>query len=83
MITYTTYNTAATNTASKILGKECRRKKALDIPDLCDGRRDLQKRRYEKEGEKEYRKDNKRVRQGLKKAKEDWIIPNARKLMLV
>ena len=44
-----------------------------DVLDLCDERRDLQKRRYEKEKEKEYRKANKRVQKALKKAKEDWI----------
>ena len=35
----TTYNTAVTDTASEILGKECRRKKpwvTKDVFDLCD-----------------------------------------------
>ena len=72
----TTYNTTVTDTASEILGKECRRKKppvARDVLDLCDERRDLKKGRYEEEGAKEYRKVRKRVQKALKKAKEDWI----------
>ena len=72
----TTYNTAATETAREILGKECRRKKPLvtrDVLDLCDSRRNLKKRRYEEERVKEYRKAKIRVAKALKKAKEDWI----------
>ena len=48
----TTYNTALTDTASEILGQECRRKKpwvTRDVLDLCDERRELKKRRYEVE----------------------------------
>ena len=40
----TTYNTAVTDAASEILGKERRRKKpwvTKDVLDLCDERRDL------------------------------------------
>ena len=43
----TTYNTAVTNAANGILGKECRRKKA--VGHLYDGRTDLKKKRYEAE----------------------------------
>ena len=60
----TTYNTAVTDTASEILGKECHRKKpwvTRDVLDLCDERRDLKKRQYEEEGAKEYRKTSKRI----------------------
>ena len=42
----TTYNTAVTDAASQILGKERRRKKpwiTKDVPDLCDERRDLRR----------------------------------------
>ena len=49
----TTYNTAVTDAASEILGKERRRKKpwvTKDVLDLCDQRRDLKKKRYEAEG---------------------------------
>ena len=52
----TTYNTAVTDAASEILGKERRRKKpwvTKDVLDLCDERRDLKKKRYEAEGAKE------------------------------
>ena len=72
----TTYNTAVTDAASEILGKERRRKKpwvTKDVLDLCDERRDLKKKRYEAEGAKEYREANGRVQKAVKKAKEDWI----------
>ena len=72
----TTYNTAVTDAASEILGKERRRKKpwvTKDVLDLCDERRDLKKKRYEAEGAKEYRKANRRIQKAVKKAKEDWI----------
>ena len=72
----TTYNTAVTDAASEILGKESRRKKpwvTKDVLDLCDERRDLKKKRYEAEGAKIYRKANRRVQKAVKKAKEDWI----------
>ena len=72
------YNTALTDTASEILGKECRKKcpgklPARGVPDLCDERRDWKKRWYEGEGAEQYRKDNKRVQKAQKKAKEEWI----------
>ena len=54
----TTYNTAVTDAASEILGKECRRKKlwvTKDVVDLCDDRRNLKKKRYKAEETKEYR----------------------------
>ena len=72
----TTYNTAVTDAASEILGKERRRKKpwvTKDILDLCDERRDLKKKRYEAEGAKEYREANRRIQKAVKKAMEDWI----------
>ena len=72
----TTYNTAVTDTASEILGKERRRKKPWvikDVLDLCDERRDLKKKRYGAEGAKEYREANRRIQKAVKKAKEDWI----------
>ena len=46
----TTYNTAVTDAASEILGKERRRKKpwvTKDVLDLCDERRDLKKKKKE------------------------------------
>ena len=51
----TTYITAGTDAAGEILGKERRRKKpwvSRDVLDLCDERRDLNKRRLEAEGAK-------------------------------
>ena len=72
----TTYNTAVTEAASEILGKERRRKKpwvTKDVLDLCHIRRDLKKKRYEAEGAKEYREANRRILKAVKKVKEDWI----------
>ena len=71
----TTSNTAVTDAASEILGKERRRKKpwvTKDVLDLCDKRRNLKKKRYEA-GAKEYREANRRIQKAMKKAKEDWI----------
>ena len=45
----TTYNTAVTDAAIEILGKQRRRKKpwvTKDVLDFCDGKRDLKKKRY-------------------------------------
>ena len=72
----TTYNTAVADAASEILGKERRKKKSWvikDVLDLCDERRDLRKKRYEAEGAKEYREENRRIQKAVKKGKEDWI----------
>ena len=44
-----------------------------DVLDLCDERRDLNKKRYEAEGAKEYREANRRMQKALKKVKENWI----------
>ena len=71
----TTYNTAVTDAASEILGKErCRKKPWVtkDVLDLSDERRDLKK-RYEAEGAKEYREASKRIQKATKKAKKEWI----------
>ena len=72
----TIYNTAVTDAASEILGKEHSRKKpwvTKDVLDLCGERRELKKKRYEAEGAKEYREANRRIQKAVKKAKEDWI----------
>ena len=66
----TTYNTALTDAASEILGKDCRRKKpwvTKDVLNLCDDRRDLKKRRYEAEEAKAYREAFKRIQNAVKK----------------
>ena len=69
----TTYNTAVTDSANEILGKKRLRKPLVtrDVLDLCDERRDLKKKQYEAEGEKENRDANKRTQKAVKKAKED------------
>ena len=72
----TTCNTAVTDAASEVFGKERHRKKpwvTKDVLDLCDERRDLKKKRYEAGGAKEYREANRRIQEAVKKAKEDWI----------
>ena len=72
----TTYNTAVTDAASKILGKERRRKKpwvTKYVLDLCDERKDLKKKRYEAEGAKEHREANRRIQKAVKKANKGWI----------
>ena len=57
----TTFNTAVTERASKILGKH-RRKKipwvTAEILDLCDRRRELRKKRFEHEGSEKYKEVN-------------------------
>ena len=70
-----TYNTAVTDAASEIFGRERRRKKSWvnrAVLDLCDERRFLKKKRFEAEGAKEYREANKRIQKAVEKAK-DWI----------
>ena len=72
----TTHNTAATEAASEILGKERHRKKpwvTKNVLDLCDERRDLKKKRFDAEGANEYREANRRIQKAVKKAKEDWV----------
>ena len=72
----TTYNTAVTDAAGEITGKERCRKKPWaigDVLDPCDDRRDLKKKLYEAEGAKECRVTNERVQKAVKKANEDWI----------
>ena len=60
-----TYNTAVTDAASEILGKERRRKKQEKAVGhqmfLISVMRDLKKKRYEVERAKEYRGANKRI----------------------
>ena len=66
----TTYNTAVTDAASEILGKERRRKKpwvTKDVLDLCDERRDFKKTRYEAEGAN--REANRRIQKGSEESK--------------
>ena len=72
----TTFNTAVTETASEILGKDCQTKKPLftaDILDLCNKRRELRKKRFEPEGSEKYKEVNNNIKRCMKKAKENWI----------
>ena len=70
-----TFNTAVTNTASQILGKHRRIKKpwvTANVLDLCD-RRELKKKKKEPDGAKEYRAISQEIKNGMKRAKENWI----------
>ena len=72
----TTFNTAVTETASEILGKDCQKKKPLftaDILDLCNKRRELRKKRFEPEESEKYKEVNNNIKRCMKKAKENWI----------
>ena len=65
----TTYNTAET---VRYLGRNVAGKKlwvTKDVLDLCDERRDLNKKRYEAEGAKEHREVDKRIQKSVKRAK--------------
>ena len=64
-----------TDAASEILGNKRPKKKpwvTRDVLDLCDERRDLKK-RYEAEGDKEYREANKRAQKAVNRSKKNWI----------
>ena len=72
----TTFNTAVTETASEILGKDCQTKKPLftaDILDLCNKRRELRKKRFEPEESEKYKEVNNNIKRCMKKAKGNWI----------
>ena len=71
----TTFNTAVTETASEILDKYRQKKKTwvtAEIPDLCDKRRALRKKRFEPEGSEKYKEVNNNIKRCMKKAKENW-----------
>ena len=51
-----------------------------DILDLGDEKRDSKKKRYDEEGEKDYRKAIKRVKKALQKSKENWIETQCKKI---
>ena len=44
-----------------------------EIPDLCDKRRELRKKRFEPEGSEKYKEVNNNIKRSMKKAKENWI----------
>ena len=74
-----TFNAAVTDTANEILGKHRPVKKpwvTAEILDLCDKWRELKKKKKKKndaEGTTEYRTVNRQIKNGMKKANEDWI----------
>ena len=72
----TTFNTAVTETANEILRKHCQNKKpwiTAEILDLCDKRRELNKKRFEPEGSEKYKEVNNNIKRCKKKSKENWI----------
>ena len=76
----TTFNTAATETASEILGKHRQKKKpwiTAEILDLCDKRRQMGKKRIEPEGSEKYKEVNNNIKRCMKKAKEIWCAETA------
>ena len=71
-----TFNKIVTDTASEILGKHRRTKKTwvtADILDLCDKRRELKRRKCDPEGAAKYREVNKKIKQDMRRAKDNWI----------
>ena len=71
-----TFNKIVTDTAREILGKHSRTKKpwvTTDILDLCDKRRELKRRKCDPEGAAKYREVNKKIKQDMKRAKDNWI----------
>ena len=69
----TTFNTAVTETASEMLAKHRQKKKnwiTAEILDLCDKRRELRKRRFEREGSEKYKEVNNNIKRCMEKAKE-------------
>ena len=72
----TTFNTAVTETASEILGKNPQKKKpwiTAEVLDLCDKWRELRKKRFEPEGSEKYKEVNNNIKRCVKKAKENCI----------
>ena len=71
-----TFNKIVTDTAHEILGKHRRTKKpwvTTDILDLCDKRRELKRRKCDPEGAAKYREVNKKIKQDMRRAKDNWI----------
>ena len=71
-----TFYKIVTDTAHEILGKHRRTKKpwvTTDILDLCDKRRELKRRKCDPEGAAKYREVNKKIKQDMRRAKDNWI----------
>ena len=70
------FNTAVTETANNILGKNRPAKKSWvtdNIPKLCDKQRELKQKKNTTEGAKLYREAKQQVKKAREKAKETWI----------
>ena len=71
-----TFNTAVSETASKILGEHRQKKKPwviAEILDLCDRRRELRKKRFEPEGSEKYREVNNNINRCMKKRQKNTV----------
>ena len=71
-----TFNKIMIDTASEILGKHRRTKKpwvTADILDLCDKRMELKRRKCDPEGAAKYREVNRKIKQDMRRAKDNWI----------
>ena len=69
-------NTAITDTAEEILGKERRIKQpwmTRELLEKCDRRRELKNKKGSTEGAAMYRLINKEIKKGTREAKEKWI----------
>ena len=74
MVTH--FNTAVTDTAAALLGKQRRKRKpwvTSEMLDHCGQRRDLKEKRGEPEGAKDYREIKRKIRTEMKMAKETLI----------
>ena len=72
----TTFNTAVTETASKILSKHQKKNKpwvTTEILELCDRRRELRKKRFEPEGSEKYFEVDNNIKRCVREAKENWM----------
>ena len=73
--TITTFSSAVTKTASKILCKHRQKTKpriTAEILDLWDKKKGMRKKRFELEGSRKYKKVNDNISRCMKKPKENW-----------
>ena len=69
---WSTFNIAVSETASEILGKHRQRKKpwvTAYIPDQCDKKRELKKKRFESKGSEKYKEVHNNIKRCMKTAK--------------
>ena len=74
----TTFNTAVTETVSKILGKHCQTKKAGSPPKFLNctlkGENWEREKRLKPEGSEKYNEMNNNIKRYMKKAEENWVV---------